>query len=106
MAEKLEEQLGTKLSLIFMNSGWRKRGGSEDWIVKKGVQGGGRALLPPLCVPTFEAEVAPIGGGSFNITSASISLPQARHSGVPRGGRSLLNPKNQRHRKTSPIRSR
>jgi len=24
-------------------------------------------------------------GGSFNITSACISLPQARHSGVPRG---------------------
>ena len=24
-------------------------------------------------------------GGSFNITSACISLPQARHSGVPKG---------------------
>ena len=32
------------------------------------------------------------GGGSFNITSACISLPQARHIGVPRGGSSPLAP--------------
>jgi len=32
------------------------------------------------------------GGGSFNITSACISLPQARHSGVPRGAVVLLPP--------------
>jgi len=31
-------------------------------------------------------------GGSFNITSACISLPQARHSGVPRGVVVLLPP--------------
>jgi len=32
------------------------------------------------------------GGGSFNITSACISLPQVRHSGVPRGAVVLLPP--------------
>jgi len=32
------------------------------------------------------------GGGSFNITSACISLPQVRHSGVPRGGSSFAPP--------------
>ena len=32
------------------------------------------------------------GGGSFNITSACISLPQVRHSGVPRGDSSPLAP--------------
>ena len=30
--------------------------------------------------------------GSFNITSACISLPQGRHSGVPRGGAVVLLP--------------
>ena len=32
------------------------------------------------------------GGGSFNITSACISLPQVSHSGVPRGSSSSLAP--------------
>ena len=32
------------------------------------------------------------GGGSFNITSACISLPQVRHSGVSRGAVVLLPP--------------
>ena len=32
------------------------------------------------------------GGGFFNITSACISLPEVRHSGVPRGGSSPLSP--------------
>jgi len=32
------------------------------------------------------------GGGCFNITSACISLPEARHSGVPRGVVVLLPP--------------
>ena len=55
----------------------------------RGVQGGGR---PPLHVPPYEAGGGTQGGGSFNITSACTSLPQVRHSGVPRGGSSPLAP--------------
>ena len=40
---------------------------------------------PPYTCPAWEANVGTHGGGSFNITSACISLPQARHSGIPRG---------------------
>ena len=50
---------------------------------------------PPLRVPPWEAEGGGTGtheGSSFNITSACISLPQARHSGVPRGAVVLLPP--------------
>ena len=46
---------------------------------------GGRPR-PPLHLPPWEAEGGTNGGGSFNITSACISLPQARHSDIYRGG--------------------
>ena len=42
--------------------------------------------------PPWEAEGGTHGGGSFNITSACISLPQARHSGVTKGGSRSLAP--------------
>ena len=55
-------------------------------------------LPPPLHVPLLRGwGGVPMEGGSFNITSACISLPQARHSGVPRGaevpGRALAPPR-------------
>ena len=42
------------------------------------------------------------GGGSFNITSDCISLPQARHSGVPRCGSSPLDPPGSSRRGPAP----
>jgi len=53
--------------------------------------------------PLREAEGGTHGGGSFNITSASISLPQDRHSGVPRGGSSPLAPPGSSRRGTAPL---
>ena len=54
---------------------------------------GGRALhAPSTRAPPERLRGGTHGGGSFNITSACISLPQARHSGVPRGAVFLLPP--------------
>ena len=43
------------------------------------------------------------GGGSFNIKSACISLPQVRHSGVPRGAVVLLPPPGSSRLGTAPL---
>ena len=56
-------------------------------------EGGGRAPPPPSTrAPPERLRGGIHGGGSFNITSACISLPQVRHSGVPRGASSSLAP--------------
>ena len=57
----------------------------------RGVRGGG-AAPPSTRAPPERLRGGIHGGGSFNITSACISLPQFRHSGVPRGGGSSLAP--------------
>ena len=46
---------------------------------------------------------APIGGGSLKTTSACISLPQARHSGVPRGAVVLFPPLGDQGRALPPL---
>jgi len=49
-------------------------------------RGGAGPPRPPLRVPPPERlRGGTHEGGSFNITSACIYLPQARHSVVPRG---------------------
>ena len=53
-------------------------------VENRGVRGGGRA--PLYACPPERLRAGTHGGGSFNITSACISLPQVRHSGAPRGG--------------------
>jgi len=61
----------------------------------RGVRGGGRTPPPApfyACPPERLRGGGIHGGGSFNITSACISLPQVRHSGVPGGGSSSLAP--------------
>ena len=50
----------------------------------RGVRGGA-APPPSTLAPPERLRGGTHEGGSFNITSACISLPQARHSGVPRG---------------------
>jgi len=47
---------------------------------------------PHLVPPSERLRGGTHGGGSFNITSACISLPQARHSGAIRGAVVLLPP--------------
>ena len=56
----------------------------------RGVRGG--AAPPVTRAPPERLRGGIHGGGSFNITSACISLPQVRHSGVPRGAVVLLPP--------------
>jgi len=54
--------------------------------ITSGVRGGAALPRTPLRVPPPERlREGTHGGGSFNITSACISLPQVMHSGVPRG---------------------
>jgi len=50
-----------------------------------GAYEGGRPPPPSTLAPPERLRGGTHEGGSFNITSACISLPQARHSGVPRG---------------------
>ena len=65
----------------------------EIGSVYRGVLGGGRASPPPsTCAPPERLRGGTHEGGSFNITSACISLPQARHSGVTRGQYSCCPP--------------
>ena len=61
-------------------------------LPSRGVRGGGQRPPAPLygCQPE-RLRGGTHEGGSFNITSACISLPQARHSGVP-GGSSPVAP--------------
>ena len=61
------------------------QGGARDVDCgSRGVRGGARA--PLYTCPPERLRGGPHGGGSFNITSACISLPQDRHIGVLRGG--------------------
>jgi len=54
-------------------------------------EGGQRPPAPLYACPPERLRGGTHEGGSFNITSACISLPQARHSGVP-GGSSPVAP--------------
>ena len=64
-----------------------------EFIEIRGVRGGGPRPPPPSTrAPPERLRGGIHGGGSFNITSACISLPQARHSGVPKGGSRSLAP--------------
>ena len=59
-------------------------------VGSRGKRGG--AAPPSTRAPPERLRGGTHGGGSFNITSACSSLPQARHSGVPRGAVVLLPP--------------
>jgi len=63
------------------------------WGAGQGRTRGPRPPPPPSTrAPPERLKGGTHGGGSFIITSAYISLPQARHSGVPRGAVVLLPP--------------
>ena len=64
----------------------------ETPIPEQGRTRGAAPSAPLYVCPPWEAEGGTNGGGSFNITSACISLPQVRHSGVPRGAVVLFPP--------------
>ena len=59
-------------------------------VGSSGVRGGAAPPCPLYACPPLRGGTHE--GGSFNITSACISLSQARHSGLPRGAVVLLPP--------------